>query len=121
MGRRPFLVACLVFSGLAALVYQVIWTRLLGLALGTTTESIATVLGVFFGGMALGNLVAARRLSRIDRPLRVYALLELAIGLFALGSLPLLRGLDHLSPGFVLSCAKSRGSIPETGAECAGE
>lgn len=96
MGRRPFLVACLVFSGLAALVYQVIWTRLLGLALGTTTESIATVLGVFFGGMALGNLVAARRLSRIDRPLRVYALLELAIGLFALGSLPLLRGLDHL-------------------------
>ena len=33
--------ACLVFSGLAALVYQVIWTRLLGFAFGTTTEAIA--------------------------------------------------------------------------------
>ncbi|MCC6640751.1 MAG: fused MFS/spermidine synthase [Deltaproteobacteria bacterium] len=96
MGRRSSVVACLVFSGLAALVYQVIWTRLLGLAFGTTTESIATVLGVFFGGMALGNLVAARRLARVRRPLRVYALLELAIGLFALASLPALRGLDDL-------------------------
>lgn len=94
MPRRASIVACLVFSGFAALVYQIIWTRLLGLAFGTTTESIATVLGVFFGGMALGNLVAARRLARVARPLRVYALLELAIGLFALVSLPLLRGLD---------------------------
>jgi spermidine synthase len=96
MGRRLAVAACLVFSGLAALVYQVIWTRLLGLAFGTTTESIATVLAVFFGGMALGNLLAARRLVRVERPLRVYALLELAIGVFALASLPLLRGLDDL-------------------------
>ncbi len=96
MGRRVAVAACLVFSGLAALVYQVIWTRLLGLAFGTTTESIASVLAVFFGGMALGNLVAAKRLARVERPLRVYALLELAIGIFALASLPLLRDLDHL-------------------------
>lgn len=94
MGRRLAVAACLVFSGLAALVYQLIWTRLLGLAFGTTTESIATVLAVFFGGMAIGNLLAARWLVRVERPLRVYALLELAIGVFALASLPLLGGLD---------------------------
>lgn len=96
MARRLSVAACLVFSGLSALVYQVIWTRLLGLAFGTTTESISTVLAVFFGGMALGNLLAARRLARIRHPLRVYALLELAIGAFALASLPLLGGLDDL-------------------------
>lgn len=95
MGRRVAVAACLVFSGLAALVYQLLWTRLLGLAFGTTTESIATVLAVFFAGMALGNLIAARRLVRVSRPLRVYALLELAIGVFALASLPLLRHLDE--------------------------
>ncbi len=96
MQRRFALMACLVFSGLAALVYQVVWTRLLGFAFGTTTESIGTVLAVFFGGMALGNLLAARSLTRLERPLRVYALLELAIGAFALASWPLLEALPAI-------------------------
>jgi spermidine synthase len=90
------LVSCLVFSGLAALVYQIIWTRLLGFVFGTTTEAIGTVLAVFFGGMALGNLIAARQLARVRRPLRIYAWLELGIGAFAIGSLPLLQKLPGL-------------------------
>jgi len=93
--RRLFLL-CLLFSGLSALVYQVVWTRLLGFAFGTTTEAIGSVLAVFFGGMALGNWIAARSLARVARPLRVYAMLELFIGLFALVSLPGLRHLDAL-------------------------
>jgi spermidine synthase len=93
--KRPWvIVACLVFSGLTALVYQIVWARLLGLAFGTTTEAISTVLAVFFGGLALGNLLAARGLARVQRPLRVYAWLEGAVGVFALLSLPLLRHLD---------------------------
>jgi hypothetical protein len=70
---RVAIVACLGFSGFSALVYQVLWTRLLGFAFGTTTEAIGAVLAVFFGGLALGNLLAARRLSRLRRPLAVYA------------------------------------------------
>jgi spermidine synthase len=96
MSRRLALVGCLVFSGLAALVYQVVWVRMLGFAFGTTTEAIGTVLAVFFGGMALGNALAARGLGRVERPLRLYALLELGIGAFALLSLPLLQRLDGL-------------------------
>ena len=34
MDRRPTILVCLVFSGLSALVYQLIWTRLLGFSLG---------------------------------------------------------------------------------------
>jgi spermidine synthase len=93
MGRRLTVLACLVFSGLAALVYQIIWTRLLGLTFGHTTEAVGTVLAVFFGGLAIGNALAARLLSRVSSPLRLYALLELAIGLYAILSLPLLRNL----------------------------
>src|SRR5512145_180395 len=96
MARRSAVAACLVFSGLSALVYQIIWVRLLGFTFGTTTEAVSTVLAVFFGGLALGNLWAAERLSRVERPLRVYALLELGIGLYALASLPLLHGLAHV-------------------------
>src|SRR4030067_963558 len=45
------------------------------------------------GGPPGGSLGAAAPLPRVERPLRVYALLELGIGLYALGSLPLLQGL----------------------------
>ena len=96
MGRRLTVLGCLVFSGLAALVYQVLWTRLLGLAFGHTTESIGTVLAVFFGGLALGNAGMARCLRWVTRPLRGFALLELGIGLYALLSLPVLRALPEL-------------------------
>ncbi|HTF34144.1 MAG TPA: fused MFS/spermidine synthase [Myxococcota bacterium] len=95
-GRRLAITACVLFSGLAALIYQVIWTRFLGFAFGTTTEAIGSVLAIFFGGMALGNLWAARRLSRLRRPLRVYGWLEGGVGLWAFGSLPLLERMDRL-------------------------
>ena len=97
MQRRLAIVLCLGFSGLTALIYQIVWTRLLGFAFGTTTEAVAGVLAVFFGGLALGSGLAARWLARVRRPLRLYAWLELGIGAFALLSLPLLRQLDDLT------------------------
>jgi len=93
---RILLLLCLLFSGLSGLVYQLIWTRYLGFVFGTTTEAIGSVLAIFFGGLALGNLLAARLLRRVERPLRVYALLELGIGAFALASLPVLQRLDEI-------------------------
>jgi len=90
---RAAVTLALLFSGLAALVYQVLWTRLLGLVFGTSSEAIGSVLAVFFAGMALGNWLAARRLAGLRHPLRVYGWLELGIGAFALLSLPLLRAL----------------------------
>src|SRR5262245_2414213 len=96
MARRAAVAVCLVFSGLSALVYQIIWVRLLGFTFGTTTEAVSTVLAVFFGGLALGNLWAAARLAQVLRPLRVYALLELGIGLYALASVPLLQSLSSI-------------------------
>ena len=56
--KRAVILFALVFSGLTALVYQILWTRLLGFAFGTTTEAISILLAVFFGGFALGNLAA---------------------------------------------------------------
>jgi spermidine synthase len=104
---RGGVAACLVFSGLSALVYQIVWVRLLGFTFGTTTEAVSTVLAVFFAGLALGNLLAAAALRRVRRPLRVYALLELGIGLYALLSVPLLASLDdvHALVGVGLSPA----------------
>ena len=71
-------------SGATALIYQVIWSRWLGLVFGNTTTSISIVLASFMLGLALGSWAAGRFLSRLDNPIRAYAYMELGIGIFAL-------------------------------------
>jgi len=69
-------------SGVSSLIYEVVWTRLLTLVLGNTVFAVSAVLTVFMGGLALGSFCAGRIIDRRTDPLRVYALLEIAIGLF---------------------------------------
>src|SRR5262245_56664152 len=116
MARRAAIAGCLVFSGLSALIYQIIWVRLLGFTFGTTIEAVSTVLAVFFGGLALGNLAAAARRAEVARPLRLYALLELGIGLYALASVPLLRGLS----GVDVFLGAGQGPLAQTALRFAG-
>lgn len=71
-------------SGLAGLVYEVCWTRLLRLPMGNTVYSLTVVLTAFMGGLALGSYLAGRWIDRKGDPLRVYAFLEAAIGVFCL-------------------------------------
>ena len=68
-------------SGCAALIYEVIWFHLLRLVIGGSAVSMAIVLSTFMGGMCLGSLAAPRLISIRLHPLRVYAGLEIAIGL----------------------------------------
>ncbi len=85
------------FSGASGLIYEVAWSRMFSLVLGTTVYSVATVLGVFMGGLALGSWlfggVADR--GRISG-LRLYAWLELGIGAFAVALPPLMRLSDSI-------------------------
>jgi spermidine synthase len=78
-----------IFSGACALTYQVVWSRLLAEIFGVTAFAISTVLVSFMGGMALGAFLLGARVDRAARPLRVFAMLEAGIGLYAL-VLPLL-------------------------------
>jgi len=84
----------LLLSGIASLTYQIVWVRLLGLSMGSTSASISTVLAAFFLGLALGSYLAERiTRNRIDN-LRVYIVLETVIGLSSLALLPILLNLD---------------------------
>jgi len=88
--------ACVFVSGVAALLYEVVWLRLLGLAFGQTVHTVTYVLAAYMGGMALGSIVAGRRADRVRRPLRLYGLLELGIGLSCLATPFLFEGLNQL-------------------------
>jgi len=96
---RPWLPAMLILfvgSGCAALIYQVVWFQLLQLVIGSSSVSLGVLLGTFMGGMCLGSLFMPRYIDARHHPLKVYAYLELGIGLMGLVLLfgmPLVNGL----------------------------
>ncbi len=71
-------------SGICGLVYEVVWTRMLGLVFGTTVFAVSTVLASYMAGLALGSFFFGRYIDRHGKPLKVYALLEAGIGISAL-------------------------------------
>ncbi|VAW77716.1 hypothetical protein MNBD_GAMMA13-1226, partial [hydrothermal vent metagenome] len=86
----------LLLSGVASLSYQLVWIRLLGLSMGSTSASISTVLAAFFLGLAVGSYLAERiTRNRIDS-LAPYILLEFIIGAAGLILLPVLLHLDAI-------------------------
>ena len=90
------MLALFVGSGAAALIYQVVWFQILSLVIGSSTVSLGVLLGTFMGGMCLGSLLLPRFVSAVHHPLKVYGLMELAIGaigLLVLVIVPLIGGL----------------------------
>src|SRR5437773_9186923 len=96
-GRRlPVLFLLFVGSGCAALIYEIVWFQLLQLVIGSSSISLGILLGTFMGGMCLGSLLLPRVISLRQHPLRVYAALELAIGVLAIllqVGMPLIGGI----------------------------
>ena len=89
----PLLLLLFFGSGSAALIYEIVWFQMLQLVIGSSAVSIGVLLGAYMGGMCLGSLALSRILSRRWHPLRVYALLELGIGLLGLALLFALPGI----------------------------
>jgi spermidine synthase len=73
-------------SGLAGLVYEVAWTRLLTLYIGHTTAAASAVVAAFLGGLAIGAAVGGRIASALTprRSLQAYVALEIAVVICAL-------------------------------------
>lgn len=98
--NRALIILCFYFSGAAALIYQVVWLRLLVVELGAALHAVSTVLSSFMAGLALGALLVGRMLDRKPaNPLRLYGVLEIAIGLSAYLTYGAIKSLHHLSQG----------------------
>jgi spermidine synthase len=89
----PLLVLLFFGSGTAALIYQVMWLRLLGLVFGVTVYAASTVLASFMAGLALGSYAAGRVADRARHPLRLFGVAEILVGLSALATPLVLDGL----------------------------
>ena len=88
--RRTWLLPALLIlffsSGVSALIYQVLWLRLMGLVFGVTVYAASTVWASFMGGLALGSLAAARFGDRVRRPLIWFGVCEILTGVSALAT-----------------------------------
>src|SRR4249920_3420317 len=78
--RLSVLLFLLIASGASALIYEVVWFELLQLVIGSSAVSLGVLLGTFMGGLCAGSLLLPRVVSSRHHPLRVYALIEIAIG-----------------------------------------
>ncbi len=72
------------FSGVAGLIYEVLWMRQFGLVMGNTTISLSAVLTAFMGGLAIGSWLGGRLADRRQDHLKLYGAFELGIGAYAL-------------------------------------
>ena len=77
-------------SGAAALLFETLWYRVAGLSFGNGLWASTTVLTAFMSGLAVGNGLAGRLGDRATDPLRLYAVLELCIGLAGTAAVVLL-------------------------------
>jgi spermidine synthase len=85
---RALLVVALL-TGLASFIYEIVWIRMLSMVLGSATHSFELMLASFILGLALGGWWIRSRIDRSPDPLALLAVVQLAMGMLALLTLPL--------------------------------
>jgi spermidine synthase len=86
-------------SGLASLLYQIAWQRLLTVYYGVGSISITLIVSVYLLGLGLGALLGGFLAERIPRKLALYAAIEAAIAGFGILSPILLDTLGKKTAG----------------------
>ena len=79
-------------SGFAALIYQIVWERVLFAAFGVNIESITIVVSLFMFGLGLGSLAGGILVARWpERAPLMFLVCETLIGCFGVASIPLIH------------------------------
>src|SRR5437867_3165026 len=108
----PLLVFLFAGSGCAALVYEIVWFQLLQLVIGSSAVSLGLLLAAYMGGLCAGSALLPRAISREYHPLRVYAVLELGIGVLGLA---VLFGLPLIGRMYVATATQGLIGLVERG------
>lgn len=107
-------------TGLSSFIYEIGWIRMLSLVLGSSTHAFELMLSAFITGIAFGGLWIKRRIDSFDDPRRFLALVQMAMGVLALATLPvyggtftamswLMKNLPSTGTGYILFNIASHG------------
>lgn len=90
LSRSPLLRSVLfgtALSGAASFIYEIVWIRMLSMAVGSTMHSFELMLASFIAGIAFGGLWVRQYASETRFPLRLAGWMQICMGIAALGSL----------------------------------
>ena len=90
-------------SGFAALSYEVVWTRMFQIQVGTSIYSFSIMLAFYLAGVALGSLVGARLLSKARNPILIFGLAQLGIAIYSIAGMYLSTLFDPVSLSWSLN------------------
>jgi spermidine synthase len=93
--QRQAVLIAICLSGATAFIYELVWTRMFAVTLGSSTYSFTLMLAAFISGLALGCIAAGWRPLR-RAPLAAFAGAEVLIGLAIAISIPLYQRMPYL-------------------------
>ncbi|PKQ15119.1 MAG: hypothetical protein CVT67_11035 [Actinobacteria bacterium HGW-Actinobacteria-7] len=107
---RRVAMAAFAFSGMAALIYEVVWTRELSLVFGSTVYAVSMMLASFMSGLSLGAFLGGKWADKSPNLSFLFGKLEFGVGIFGLLTIPLIQAMptiyffvyDSLRPSFVV-------------------
>lgn len=90
-------------GGMPALIYQVVWQRVLTLYFGVDIYSTSITVSTFMLGLGLGSLLGGHIADRVERPGRMYAWCELGTAAFGAVSLMVFSAVGEALAGSSLA------------------
>jgi spermidine synthase len=118
-GRKyQLMLAVSLLTGCASFMYEIGWIRMLSMVLSSSTHAFELMLSAFILGLAFGGLWIKRRIDRYDSPESVLGVIQIAMGVLALGTLVvygssfelmqvLMHSVARTGPGYALFNAGS--------------
>lgn len=94
--RRRLAVAVFALSGMAALIYEVAWTRELSLVFGSTVYAVSMMLTAFMSGLSLGAFLGGKWADESADLFALFGRLETGIAVFGILTIPLTRALPDI-------------------------
>lgn len=82
--KNKLILIIMLLSGFTAMMYEIIWSRLLVLIFGSTTYAYTAMLAVFLMGISLGSIYVNKYFKNNTKNLIYFAILQLLIGGFVI-------------------------------------
>ena len=87
-------------SGMPALLYQIVWQRVLFAIYGVNAQSVAVVVTAFMIGLGIGSFIGGRLCARFPKHgILMFGIAELGVAVFGLGSLTIFHWVATFTAG----------------------
>ncbi len=90
------IIAAFIISGFCSLSYEVLWTRVFSLVIGSSVYAFTIMLATFLAGIGAGSILFAPYVDRLKRPLIWFGALEAVIGFTGLFSIFIYKKLPFI-------------------------